>query len=95
MTEGHKRFEDTIWGKVWRFWPLIVALISMVSWISALGESVKLHHILDETRCIKFENDIAVNGNRITRLEEGYRAILANQLEFKGDVKEILKRLPH
>jgi len=93
MTEGHRRFEDTFLGRVWRFWPLIVALISIISWISALGESVKLHHILDDKRCSEFESKIEMNGNRITRLEEGYKTILANQNEFKGDVKEILKRL--
>jgi hypothetical protein len=89
----NRRFEDTMSGKIVRFWPLILALITLVGWLSTLAESVSEHHKIDDARCRLFDEEIQTSRNKITALEVIVAGFRDDLKELKVGQKELLRRV--
>ena len=89
----NRRFEDTMIGKIIRFWPLILSALALSMAYGALSYSVKDHIATDDDRVkVVFKR---VNECELTIAK--HDALLNEIKEFnreaRVDIKEILRRL--
>lgn len=105
MTETYhhlsaRRYDDRTLRRLIQYWPLIISIIGIVAGYAILGESVRTHHSIDDSRDYQQATKLAEHAIDIAALKEGTKAmairqeqILGTQAEIQADIKEILKRL--
>ena len=85
MTEMHRRADDNGITKIFKFWPLIMGVLTLTF---ALGLSSQTIQNLDK----KIDHESEVNSRQekqIAALEEATKEII----EMKRDIKELLRRV--
>ena len=89
----NRRFDDTMTGKIVRFWPLILSALAITAAYGALSYSVKDHIVMDDDRVKVVFRRVNECETMIAKHDVMIREILEFNRETRSDIKEILKRV--